>query len=71
MQGEESTNGYHATKSREVGVDPLKKGMALVKFPIFEIPEGIFFGGGGYRRKGPISTMWSDYSIGRNIVFLA
>lgn len=42
MQGEESTSGYHATKSRRFGVDPLKKGMALVKFPIFEIPEGIF-----------------------------
>lgn len=66
--GEKSTKRYRATKSREVGVDPLKKGMALVEFPIFEMPEGIW---GAGRGKAPVSAIWSGYITGRNTVLLA
>ena len=49
-QGEKSTKRYHATKSREVGVNPLKKRMALVKFSIFKMPEGIYLDGSADRK---------------------
>ena len=51
----------------------MKKGIALVKSPIFEMPGNLFLGGGRVvaRGKAPISDMWSGYNTGRNTMLLA